>query len=557
MRISGTTHLEEEQVYDFAGEVQRLAAGQTTRKQFLGRGLAAGVSFSVLASALAACGDGGGSGGDAKKGSGDKAPVSGKPPATPTGTLTVVDNQAPRVTNWDVHSSFGGLDARIWSMTYEPLIEIGEGGSIVPVLAESAERVSPTTLRVTLREGVRFHDGSPLTLADVKASLERLGREGSAVLFASLFTPFKVVEKGGQTFEIVCGKPFAPLEASLSIARIMQAKALADENLLKRANGTGPFRFVSRDSQKTVLEANPDYWDAGKPHIKTVVYRTIVDQTARVDALRTGAGDMLAEAQPAQVEAFLKDSKFYVPPQSAYSPAQYVYLFRQTGPFGDVRLRQAAAMAVDREAIARSILRGVDPVASSPLPTTDQFYEPLTPSFGYDPEQARALVQEATGGKGARITMASSTAFQFAPDADQAIAGYLRAVGIDVSIDRVDPGTYAAGVYTRYDLSLNALVETAPGEPDSLFSFYREPLFSAIFGRADPKLSELATRQRHVTGDARAAAVREAAQYIWERMPLLYLSDYYYPEIVSTRISNYNPTKTFGLVGVKDAWVAT
>src|SRR5689334_22829903 len=139
----------------------------------------------------------------------------------------------------------------------------------------------------------------------------------------------------------------------------MSAKALSTPKGLDEANGTGPYRFVSRDTQATVLEANPDYWEPGKPHVKTIAYRTITDQTARIDALRTGEVDLVVEPGPAQVAQFKGNAKFYMPPPSAYTPAQYVYVLSQRGPFKDVRLRQAAAWAVDREAIAKSILRGI------------------------------------------------------------------------------------------------------------------------------------------------------------------------------------------------------
>ncbi len=546
-------------MYDLESEASRLASGRMTRMQFMRRGIAAGASLSLLAEIVAACGGGGGDAGgaDAVKTSTAGAPVRGQPPTAPTGKITFADSQIPRATTWDPATSIGGFDARVFSMVFEPLIDIDPDGKLMPLLAESYKRLDARTLRIHLRDGIKFHHGSTLTAHDVKATIDRLGEPGSTLALASLMAPLHVRVRDDRTADIVCDQPFGVLERALVAVRIMSAEDLANEKLLKnRANGTGPFRLVRRTPQATHLEANTDYWVPGKPYIKEVEYRTISDQGARLDALRTGAIDAITEAAPAQINQFAKSSKFWIPPQRNYAPGQYVYILTQKGAMKDVRVRRAIAHAVDREAIAKSILRGVSPIGFSALPTNDPFYREQSPRFDYDPEKAKALLAE-SGQPSPNFKMATSSVFEFAPEADQAVAKYLEDVGINVNLDRVDVGAYAAGVYTKYDISLNALVEFTPKDPDSLFGFYRSPLDKVVFNHHDPKMSNLATRQRFVAGEAREVAVDKASGYIWNQQPLLYLADAYGPEIVSTRVSNYTPTPSFGLIGVKDAWVAT
>lgn len=443
---------------------------------------------------------------------------------------------------------------RLFSLLYEPLIDYDADGRLIPLLAQSYERVDPSTLRIVLRRGVAFHDGTELTSRDVKASLDRLGDPRSEVAYASLVTPLKVVPRGSHELDIVCVQPFGGLERSLVQVRIMTAADIADpKRLERRPNGTGPFRFVRRSSNETVLEAFPRYWREGYPRIARVSYRTIVDASARVDALRTGAVDFVVEASPAQIEQFRSDPKFKIPPLDAYSPSQYAYIYRHEGAMRDVRVRQAIALAVDRNAINDSILRGVQPIAYSVLPTRDPFYKPMAPRFDHDPERARALLASAGHGNGLKLRMPTSTLFQFAGEADAAVAEYLKDVGIDVTLDRMDVGAYASA-YADYDISLNAFVETT-ADPDRSFSLYRPPLDEAVYAMHDPRLADLSTQQRYRSGEARVAALDKAAAYGWEQQPMLFLADSVLPEIVAARVNDYAPTPSFGLTGLKAAWV--
>ncbi len=544
-------------MYDFESDARRVAMGALRRGEFLRRGLAAGVSVTFLGQVLAACGSGSGSGGSAGASTlPSGAPRNGNPPATPTGRLVVGDVQAPRTANWDAAGSFGGYDIRLYSLLYEPLIDLDENGNLVPMLATKWERLSPTTVRVTLREGVKFHDGSPLRAQDVKATLDRLGTPNSTVLYAVVFAPLHCEIRNARTIDIVCDKPLGVLERALPFARIMSAKVLASPALLKRSPvGTGPFRYVSRNSSQTVLEANPDYWQPGKPHVKSVVFQTIPDQSARINALQTGTIDVMVEASTAQIDQFKPDSRFYIPPPRFYTPAHFFYYLRQKGPLADARVRQAFAYAIDRKAIASTVFRGVQAVGYSPIPTTSNFYTPLEPRYDHDPAKAKALLAQAGYANGLTITMPTSATFQEAPDCDAAVMSYLKAVGVTVNATRVDVATYSAGVETSYDMTFGGSVEVT-GDADSILVFFRQPLLKLEFNSDDKKMDQLANAQRALSGSARQAAVTAAAQYIWQQQPALFLTDYYFPEVVAKRVQNYTPTRAFGLVGLKDVWVS-
>ncbi|MGO4840437.1 ABC transporter substrate-binding protein, partial [Rhizobiaceae sp. 2RAB30] len=139
----------------------------------------------------------------------------------------------------------------------------------------------------------------------------------------------------------------------------------------KGAMGSGPYKFVSYSGNDVVLEANADYW-GGAPRIKTVTFRYIEDAQARINALLSGQVDILTRVSSEDLARVEGNADFVVNNQSP--PAQIVAIYQHNGPLGDLKLRQAVAHAIDREAIAKSIMRGANPVGFSSLPTNSPFY---------------------------------------------------------------------------------------------------------------------------------------------------------------------------------------
>ncbi len=537
-----------------AVEVERAPATRTGRVWSLKAGLAVGASVALLAIALTACG---GSGGTAGAGSAGTS-GSGQPPKTPQGKIVIADVQSSRTSGWDAAGSFGGFDIRLYSMIYEALVNHNAAGKLVPALATKWQRLSPTTLRVWLRHGVKFQNGQPFTAADVKATLDRLGAKNSTVLAAVLLAPMHVNVLNPYEVDVVTDKPDGSLLDDLSFALVMSAKDLADGALKQRPNGTGAFEFVSRTNTQTILKANPNYWNASLPHIKTVVSETIPDQTARANALRTGAVDLIPEAGPLQITQFRGNSNFYIPPPREYIPGHLVYIYREAGPLANPLVRQAFAYAVNRQPIVKSALQGLEAVGYSPLPTTDTMYKPLTPRFDYNPAKARALLKQAGYPHGFTLHLATSTVFPGQQQMDLAVASYLKAVGINVVLDQLDVGTFQAGVYAnpKYDMSVNTFVE-ASGTTDNAFVVFRQPILKAVFNSTDPKIDQLANSQREPSDPQQhQAAVDAAANYIWQQQPALFMADAYNPDIISTRVHNYVPARNFGLSQLKYAWVS-
>jgi len=307
--------------------------------------------------------------------------------------LTIASNGNPPTL--DPHATFNGLTFGITNQVYETLVRLNSDSEVVPHLATAWEYPDANTLRLTLRDGVTFHDGSPLDAAAVVASLERFldpeaTRPGRFVLTA--VSEARVVDD--LTVDIVTSSPFAPLLAHLAhpVTAIVPTATAAD--LSRSPVGSGPFQFVSwSDNSEVVLEAYPDYW-GGAPAIEEVVVRIIPEVSTQVVELRTGGVDLVFNL-PADSLANLQDDDSL---SSATFPGWGTHLFgfNSANPkLTDVRVRRALSHAIDKELIAEELLRGLASPAVSPIPPTVAYSVDLPEAYPYDPERARELLAEA------------------------------------------------------------------------------------------------------------------------------------------------------------------
>lgn len=453
--------------------------------------------------------------------------------AAPAGTLTYGNAEPPTSNYWDPAAGFGLVDEQVASLVHDTLVAFDDKGVMQPALATSWKRLSPTTVSATIRTDAKFHDGTPVTAEDVKASFDRLGL-GKLAQSMLVVEGLKVDVKSPTEIEIVSPKPFGVIENAMAFVKILP-KANIDnpDNFKKGAVGSGPYKFVSYTGNDVTLEANPDYW-GGTPKIKTIIFRYIEDGQARINALLDGQVDILTRVSSEDIGRVKDNAKFHIVNQSP--PAQIVGLVQHNGPFKDVKLRQALAYAVDREAIAKSIGGGLNPVGYSALPTSAPSYEPLKPDFAYDPEKAKALVAEVAP-DGVDITMATTTLVPNQLEIDQAIAASLEQVGFRPKVERLEVGAFRSS-YNTYDLTLNTLA-SFNNDADFILGLYTGGAAEAIWHLNDPKIVELVAAQRAASGDERKAALTAAAQYLWDNQATLYLSDEKWHFIVADRVKDY------------------
>jgi peptide/nickel transport system substrate-binding protein len=341
---------------------------------------------------------------------------------------------------------------------YDTLVARDAEMRLVPGLAESWRVVDDTTWEFRLRPGVRFHDGSPLTAADVAASFARVpsvpGNPNPYSIYLSGVTGVEVVDD--LTFRIRTSGPLPILPTNLTqifiVPRSVQAKGNPEFNSGEAAIGTGPFRVGSWSTNAPlVLRRNDQYW-GGRVPWETATMTPIPNDTARVAALLAGDVDFINNVPLQDAPRIAGDRRFalFTAP-SVYAVNIYPDVERDSppgieaggrNPMKDARVRRAMSLALNREGIARQIMEGfADP--------TDQAVPPFV--FGGLPDRAapaqdinaaRRLLEEAGWGQGFGVNLFCSP--NRTPRICQAIAAAWTRIGIRTTVEVVPQASFLA-----------------------------------------------------------------------------------------------------------------
>ncbi len=307
----------------------------------------------------------------------------------------------------DPHKQFSEKNHTLLQQIYEGLVRFDAAGRVEPALAVSWERIDPLRMRFKLREGVRFHNGEPLTAEAVRFTMERLldpktGFPGFP--FVATISRVEVVDP--MTVDVVTHQPDGILLNRLCILLILPPvhfREAGEAGLTSRPVGTGPFRFHSLEpGRAVVLRANRDYWMPGVPKLDEVVFRFIPEEeklkelfAGRVDLVTNIPGTKTLEVQKRRDTAIIKGRTFFTA-FAAMNPSE--------GPFSDVRVRRAMNLAVDRESLVRYDAMGnAVSLATLSMPGEPGHNPDLKP-YPYDPRRARALLREAGYPKGFEVS---------------------------------------------------------------------------------------------------------------------------------------------------------
>jgi peptide/nickel transport system substrate-binding protein len=295
----------------------------------------------------------------------------------------------------DPQVTFNGFSFAVTNQIYETLVRVNTAGEIVPGLAAEWSYPEEGVLRFTLREGVTFHDGTPLTAEVVQASFARLLDPATTApgrFVVSAIDEVRVVDE--LTVEIVTEPPFAPLLSHLSHPVSAIVPAQHADTLGRSPVGTGPFTFVEWiDGTQVSLAANPDYW-GGAPEIETVTYRIIPEVSTQIIELRAGGVDIIFNVPPDNFRTLAAVDG--IEAESFLGWGSVHLGFNLNSPkLEDVRVRQAIAHAIDKEGIVEDLLQGQAQPAVAPIPPTVRFAADLAEPYPYNPERARELLDEA------------------------------------------------------------------------------------------------------------------------------------------------------------------
>ena len=407
--------------------------GGVSRRDFLKRAAGLGISVTAAAAAL-----------HNVSFAGAQAATPAAPGAAPTGTLTIANAEPPTSAQWDSYTVFGLVDDQVASLVHDSLLGYDTAdGKIVGHLATAWEITSPTTTKLTLRQGVKFHDGSPVTAKDVKATIDRVGDPNGGMAWYGLIFPNTTVNiVDDQTVEVVTEKPFGVIEKALAVAPIFPAADIANPDVFKqRAMGCGPYKWVSYDQDKVTLKANTDYW-AGAPGIDTVIFQYIEDANARISAVLAGQADIATRCSSDLLDRVKDNKDYYVVNVSPL--AQIISIYQNKGNMAKKEVRQAIACAVDRGAIVDGILAGVGKVPFDSIATNAFGYKEQDEKFAFDTDRAKKLL--ATAGFDDKnpltLKLATTTLVPHQKEIDQAIVQFLGDVGVKVDVTTLEVGAF-------------------------------------------------------------------------------------------------------------------
>ena len=320
---------------------------------------------------------------------------------------------------------------------YDALIWRDGEGNIVPGLAESWEFPEPDQMKLTLRQGVTFHDGSPFTADDVVFSYQRLfDATNPSPLLSSLRGFVDGVEKVDDfTVLVKMPAPRATVVPTLIRVPILPKaafEAAGQEAFGSAPIGTGPFKFARWDkNQQIVLDRNDDYW-RGPADIERFVVRPIPEDFARFASLNNREVDIISNLTSERVAEIEKIEGLKVEAVPSVRN-MFVGLDTMKGPFTDIRVRQAVNHAVDKEALIEVVMGGYA-IENASVCTQTLFGAAQLPAYEYDPEKARALLAEAGHPNGFAVEMLGPVG-RYAKDKElqEAIAGMLADVGIQIT----------------------------------------------------------------------------------------------------------------------------
>jgi len=379
----------------------------------------------------------------------------------------------------DPHSQNHSATTTISGYAYEGLTRYTEKFDVEPALASKWTFVTPTQVRFELRRGVKFHDGTPFTADDVVFSLQRIKHPASnMVIYSSGIKEARKIDDF--TVDLILDGPNPVLTRNLTFVRIVSKswalknrsenpqdfKAKEDTFASRNANGTGPFKITSwTPDQKITMVANKDWWDKPKGNITEVTYLPIKQDATRVAALLSGALDLLTDLPPQDVAKLKADPRLKV----IDGPENRTVFFaldlgsdeikgssvKGKNPFKDRRVREAMSLAIDREAIKRSLMRNLSiPAALMVAPVAYGWSQELDTVAKPDLARAKQLMTDAGYADGFETPLACPND-RYVNDEEicQAVVSMWARIGIKAKLT-TQPMSQHSAALQRFELPL-------------------------------------------------------------------------------------------------------
>jgi len=434
----------------------------------------------------------------------------------------------------------GAIDSVTYSNIFEGLTRFMGDGSVVPGLAESWE-ISDDGLTYTfkLHDGVTFHDGTALDGADVKFSLDRARAEDSANAQKALFAGIAdVTVIDPLTVQVTLSEPNGNFLFNMAWGDAVIVAPESIEDIKTNPVGTGAFKFSGWvQGDKIDMERNPDYW--GTPAIlDNATFKFISDPTAAFAAVMAEDVDVFSGfPAPENLPQFEADPRFQVLIGSTEGET-ILSTNNLHPPFDNVKVREAMAHAIDRQAIIDGAMFGYGTPIGTHFAPHHPAYVDLTGNSAYDPELSKKLLTEAGFPDGFETTLHLPPP-SYARRGGEIIAAQLAEVGIKAEITNVEWAQWLETVFRGKNFGLTIVSHTEPmdigiyARPEYYFQYDNkdfQDLMATLNGTTDPaKRTEMLQKAQTIISEdyvngylfqlAALSVAKAGVQGLWVNAP--------------------------------------
>lgn len=393
----------------------------------------------------------------------------------------------------DPHRAVAAGTREVLFNVFEGLVKPNSDGDLIPAVA-SEYRISEdgTTYTFTLRDAVTFHNGNPVTVEDIKASIDKCAdtQDGDPLVAAySNIKEVKIVDE--KTVEIILKEADTDFLANMTTAILPKDSLNQDVDPI----GTGPYKYVSRSPQENIiLEKYDGYW--GTPaNIKKVVFKVCSNPDSIVMNLEGGSIDMLARVSTAQASQLSDNFNIL---EGSMNLVQALYLNNDKKPFDDVRVRQALCYAINRQEIMDFVSDGKGTeIGSSMFPAFGKYFvKELNDTYSQNIEKAKELLIEAGYPDGFTMDITVPSNYTQHVDTAQVLKEELKQIGVTANINLVEWDTWLSETYTKREyqatvigvdastLTARALLERFTSDAPNNFVNYNNSEYDEIFHKA-------------------------------------------------------------------------
>lgn len=416
-----------------------------------------------------------------------------------------------------------GIFGNEWRCTvnlYNNLTRLTADGGIEGDLAESFEASDEAkTWKFTLRKGVKFHDGSELSSADVVATINKILDPDTSAPYKRELGPLESVNAlSDHEVEFKLSSSFADFPKAMAgaTARIISQAGIANFDALgTEAHGTGPFRLVEFvANERIVLERNPDYFRSGFPLLDRVVMRVLPDNTAQQAALQNREVDAIADVS-ASIYKSVNSIEGVNGTQVPGGVFQNIVLLSNQPPFDNPKVRLAAKYCLERSQMANVLTEGTGSAGDDhPISASYEYHDASIPLRTPDLKEARRLMREAGYGDGVEVDLVAANN----PASRNQVAVLAQAmtsqIGLKFNIEQMDNARYGSTVWNKGTKCYVGNYGTRPYEDAILSKLYHSSAGIDEGRWATPETDKLLDRARASTNQAERKAIYAEFQKI-------------------------------------------